>query len=64
MNMTKTPYILLCDENFILDLSCDIEKSLILLKTKNLDISGGYFKNITSVNFSDFLKTTELDCYV
>ncbi len=54
MNIAKSAYILLCDDDFILDTSCDIESNLLMLQDKDLDILGGYFKNIDHIYSSDF----------
>lgn len=50
INLVKTPYFLICDDDFILDTECDIASSLEILKEKNLDILGGYYKNIENIN--------------
>lgn len=41
-------YFICCDDDFILDLSCDIEAALRMLKNEKLDILGGYYRNISS----------------
>lgn len=44
----KAEYFICCDDDFMLDLDCDIEAAKQMLEDKNLDILGGYYRNISS----------------
>ena len=54
IDAVKTPYFLLFDDDFVLDEKCDIEKNLTLLKEKNLDILGGHYRDIQSLEDTDY----------
>lgn len=41
----KTPYFLLCDDDFVIDKKTDINYALKKIKEKDLDIIGGYVRN-------------------
>lgn len=43
-------YILLCDDDFIFDIDCDIDANLSKLRSEKIDILGGYFKDISSLS--------------
>ena len=47
-------FIMVCDDDFILDLDCNIKSAFILLKNKNLDILGGWLKNKYNIKTGDF----------
>lgn len=44
----KAEYFICCDDDFMLDLDCNIQAALQILKEKQLDILGGYYRNINS----------------
>lgn len=54
MNLVKTKYLLMCDDDFILDGNCSIEKNLSVLQNKDLDILGGYYRDIQTIDSQDF----------
>lgn len=44
----KTKYFIYCDDDFMLDWDCNIESVKKMLEDKNLDILGGYYRNVNS----------------
>lgn len=52
----KTPYFLLCDDDYIFDKRCKIKETLEILKKENADIVGGIYLNYLGIhNFYEFL---------
>lgn len=52
----KTPYFLLCDDDYIFDKSCKIRETLEILKKENADIVGGIYLNYLGIhNFYELL---------
>lgn len=41
-----TEYFLLCDDDFVFDLDCDLEHVLCMAQENNLDILSGHYRNI------------------
>jgi hypothetical protein len=53
-------YFILCDDDTLFNLDCDIEANLQLLKDKNLDILGGYYRDITAIDDTSYKPTNWL----
>lgn len=45
LNKVKTPYFLLCDDDFVIDKTLDLDALKAMLEEKQVDILGGYFRN-------------------
>ena len=45
-----TPYFLLCDDDFYLERTTDLDNVIHVMKEHNLDIAGGAFRNYVMVN--------------
>lgn len=46
----SSKYILLCDDDYILDIQCNLMSCLSLFISNNIDYLGGFYKNINSKN--------------
>lgn len=46
VSLVDTPYLLLCDDDYIFDPACDVEHCLAILKDNGIDVLGGFYKNI------------------
>lgn len=56
LSYVKTPYFLLCDDDYIFDERAKIKETLEILKKENADIVGGVYLNYLGVhNFYEFL---------
>jgi glycosyltransferase involved in cell wall biosynthesis len=49
----ETTYFLYCDDDYIFDPDCNINKALSLIKKEKLDILGGWVNNIQSNNINN-----------
>jgi glycosyltransferase involved in cell wall biosynthesis len=49
----ETPYFLYCDDDYIFDPNCNINKALSLIKKQQLDILGGWVNNKQSNNINN-----------
>ena len=59
VDKVKTEYFVLLDDDFVFDCHTDISAGLNVLKEKDLDIAGGYFRNYPKRDFRfDSLKYT------
>lgn len=45
LDKVKTPYFLLCDDDFVIDNSFHLDELIQMLEGNKLDILGGYFRN-------------------
>lgn len=50
VQLASSKYILLCDDDYILDLQCNLMDCLSLFISKKIDFLGGFYKNIASKN--------------
>ena len=50
LKKVKTPYFLLCDDDFVFDKKTNIVKTLNMIKKEKLDILGGYVRNYKTVS--------------
>lgn len=50
----KTDYFLICDDDMLLDDKCHIEDMLETIKEKNLDVLSGHYRNISSLNATNY----------
>lgn len=54
LKKVKTKYFLLCDDDFVMDSTLNLEELINILEDKKLDILGGYLRNYKIVrNFKD-----------
>ncbi len=60
LSYIKTPYFLLCDDDFILDYNCSLINNLNLLKEKKLDILGGVYRDICKIDDTSYLENNWL----
>jgi len=47
VSLVETPYLILCDDDYIFDPGCDLKECLRLLVDMNIDLLGGFYKNIS-----------------
>jgi len=45
VNILKTEWFLMCDDDFLLDSDCDLLAAYNIAKTSNIDVLGGWWKN-------------------
>lgn len=50
----KSKYFICCDDDFMLDLDCDIAANLETLKKENMDILAGYYRNVSAADATDY----------
>lgn len=56
----KSDYFILCDDDTLFCTDCNIETNVQLLEQKNLDILGGYYRDIKKINSTTYNKTNWL----
>ncbi len=54
LEFIKTSYFIYCDDDYIFDLDCDIKSSYNTIIEKNIDILGGYCKQVKSLEAKKF----------
>ena len=50
----SSKYFVCCDDDFMLDLDCDIAANLQTLQQHDLDILGGYYRNVVTADAIDY----------
>lgn len=54
LRYSSSKYFLYCDDDFMLDLNCDIATNLEILKQNNLDILAGYYRNVSTADATEY----------
>ncbi|WP_319532875.1 glycosyltransferase [uncultured Cohaesibacter sp.] len=52
---SKSEFVLLCDDDFIIDVEADIQKALGYVQNRDFDIVGGWLKNEYDVETGDYM---------
>ena len=64
LDRIKTDYFVLLDDDFVFDKDTDLESGLMILKSENLDIIGGFFRNSSAVcKPTDYLKVATQELF-